>query len=64
MADQMSCHTETDGIPGALRKPASWLVDCTYPSEPFTDEEILYGPWAPITAWRNAEITRLKSMQN
>jgi thiosulfate dehydrogenase len=64
MADQMFCHTESDGIPGALRKPASWLVGCTYPSEPFTDEEILYGPWAPITAWRNAEITRLKSLQN
>jgi thiosulfate dehydrogenase len=64
MADQMFCHTEADGIPGALRKPASWLVGCTYPDEPFTDEEILYGPWAPITAWRNNEIARLKSLQN
>jgi cytochrome c len=62
MADQMFCHTETDGIPGPLRKPASWLVGCTYPGEPFTDQDILYGPWAPITAWRNAEINRLKGL--
>jgi len=62
MADQMFCHTETDGIPGPLRKPASWLVGCTYPGEPFTDQDILYGPWTPITAWRNAEINRLKGL--
>ena len=62
MANQMFCHTEPDGIPGALRKPASWLVGCDYPGEPFTDEDILYGPWAPITAWRNAEINRLKGL--
>jgi hypothetical protein len=37
-------------------------VGCDYPGEPFTDEDILYGPWAPITAWRNAEINRLKGL--
>lgn len=63
LADQMFCHTESDGIPGSLRKPASWLVGCRYPGEPFTDEQIRYGPWAPITAWRNAEIARLKAGQ-
>lgn len=63
MADQMFCHTESDGIPAALRKPASWLVGCGYPAEPFGDDDILYGPWAPITAWRNAEILRLKSAE-
>ena len=62
MANQMFCHTKSDGIPGALRKPASWLVGCDYPGEPFTDQDILYGPWAPITAWRNAEINRLKGL--
>ena len=62
MADEMFCHTETDGIPASLRKPASWLVGCVYPGEPFTDEDILYGPWRPITAWRNAEINRLKGL--
>lgn len=63
MADVMFCHTESDGIPGALRKPASWLVGCKYPSEPFSDMQIKYGPWKEITDWRNAEITRLKSLQ-
>lgn len=62
MADQMFCHTEADGIPGALRKPASWLVGCGYPGEPFSDEDILYGPWQPISDWRNAEILRLKAL--
>ena len=62
MADEMFCHIETDGIPASLRKPASWLVGCTYPGEPFTDEDILYGPWRFITEWRNAEINRLKSL--
>lgn len=61
MADQMFCHIDSDGIPAALRKPAAWLVGCTYPGEPFSDEEILYGPWQPISAWRNAEIARLKA---
>jgi hypothetical protein len=30
--------------------------------EPFSDDDILYGPWAPITAWRNVEINRLKGL--
>jgi hypothetical protein len=47
MADQMFCHVEPDGIPAALRKPASWLVGCDYPGEPFTDVDILYGPRGP-----------------
>lgn len=64
MADEMFCQIESDGIPAALRKPASWLVGCTYISEPFSDADILYGPWAPITEWRNAEIARLKALQN
>ncbi|MGF1642787.1 MAG: c-type cytochrome [Thiotrichales bacterium] len=63
MADQMFCHAETDGIPGTLRKPASWLVGCTYPNEPFSSSQIKYGPWQEITDWRNAEIARLKSEQ-
>ncbi len=63
MADQMFCQTESDGIPAALRKPASWLVGCQYPNEPFTAEQIKYGPWQAITAWRNSEIARLKSGQ-
>ncbi len=63
MADQMFCHTESDGIPASLRKPAAWLVGCTYPGEPFSDEQILYGPWRQITAWRNAEILRLKGIE-
>jgi thiosulfate dehydrogenase len=62
MADQMFCHIESDGIPAALRKPASWLVGCEYEDEQFTRAEILYGPWAPITKWRNDEIVRLKSL--
>lgn len=62
MADQMFCQTESDGIPASLRKPASWLVGCRYPGEPFSDDDILYGPWASITAWRNAEINRLKGL--
>ncbi len=62
MADQMFCQSEADGIPAALRKPAAWLVGCGYPGEPFSDEDILYGPWAPITAWRNGEISRLKGL--
>jgi cytochrome c len=62
MADQMFCHTETDGIPGALRKPAAWLVGCSYPGEPFGADQIKYGPWKPITDWRNAEINRLKAL--
>lgn len=64
MADQMFCHTETDGIPGSLRKPASWLVGCEYPGEPFSDEQIKYGPWQEITTWRNNEISRLKANMN
>jgi hypothetical protein len=56
----MFCHTEAAGIPAALRKPAAWLEGCSYPGEPFSDEDILYGPWAPITAWRNGESSRLK----
>ncbi|MEW5787545.1 MAG: c-type cytochrome [Pseudomonadota bacterium] len=63
MADEMFCHIEADGIPGALRKPAAWLVGCSYTGEPFSDAQILYGPWQPITDWRNAEITRLKALQ-
>jgi cytochrome c len=63
MADQMFCHVESDGIPASLRKPAAWLVGCTYPGEPFSDAEILYGPWDHISAWRNAEIARLRSEQ-
>jgi cytochrome c len=63
MADTMFCHTESDGIPGSLRKPASWLVGCRYPAEPFSDAQIKYGPWKAITDWRNAEITRLKGLQ-
>jgi thiosulfate dehydrogenase len=64
MADQMFCHIDEDGIPAALRKPAAWLVGCTYPGEPFTDADILYGPWRPITDWRNAEIARLRAEMN
>ncbi len=41
MADQMFCQTEGDGIPAALRKPAAWLEGCSYPGEPFSDEDIL-----------------------
>lgn len=63
VADIMFCHTESDGIPGSLRKPASWFVGCTYPGEPFTATQIKYGPWKEITDWRNAEITRLKSLR-
>ncbi len=63
LADQMFCHVDSDGIPASLRKPASWAVGCRYPGEPFSAEQILYGPWAPITEWRNAEIARLKAGQ-
>lgn len=59
----MFCHTDSDGIPASLRKPASWMVGCTYPGEPFSAIDYKYGPWKPITDWRNAEITRLKSLQ-
>lgn len=62
MADQMFCHTEPDGVPASLLKPASWLVGCRYPGEPFTDAEILYGPWRPIAQWRSAEVDRLRSL--
>ncbi len=63
MADQMFCHTESDGIPAPLRKPAAWDVGCTYLGEPFSVEQIKYGPWQEITDWRNAEIVRLKNGQ-
>lgn len=61
MADQMFCHTETDGIPAPLRKPASWAVGCEYEGEPFSLSQKKYGPWKEITDWRNAEIVRLKA---
>lgn len=59
LADQMFCHIEADNIPASLRKPAAANVGCTYPGEPFNSTQIMNGPWAPITAWRNAEIARL-----
>ena len=61
MADQMFCPTESDGIPGPLRKPASWAVGCEYEGEPFSLSQKKYGPWKDITDWRNAEIARLKA---
>jgi MYXO-CTERM domain-containing protein len=59
LADTMYCHTDADGIPASLRKPAAWNVGCIYPGEPFAQSQILHGPWSEITTWRNAEINRL-----
>ena len=71
LADGFYCFDDPDGIPASLRKPADWLVGCTYPGEReyFESQGVDYedqvrnGPWAPITAWRNAEIARLKAAQ-
>jgi hypothetical protein len=65
-AGRMYCFNAPDGIPAALRKAADWLVGCGYRDEndnpePFSDEQIRNGPWAPIVAWRRAEIARLQS---
>ncbi len=68
MADQMYCHDDPDGIPSALRKPADWLVGCEYPGERAFfeaqgidfDDMVLNGPWEALTAWRAAEVQRLK----
>jgi cytochrome c len=59
LADRMFTHTDADNIPASLRKPAAWNVGVPYPGEPFTRDQIMYGPWAPITEWRNAKIARL-----
>jgi cytochrome c len=61
LADQMFCHTEADGIPAPLRKPAAWPVGCNYAGEPFSATQLKYGPWQEILDWRNAEIVRLKA---
>jgi cytochrome c len=65
-AGRMYCFNAPDGIPAALRKAPDWLVGCGYRNEhnepePFSEEQIRNGPWAPIVAWRSAEIARLQS---
>jgi len=70
LADSFYCFDDPDGIPAALRKPADWLVGCEYPGERehFAAQGIDYedmvrnGPWSALSAWRNAEIARLKGL--
>jgi cytochrome c len=58
-AARMFCDNDASGIPNSLYKPAHWNVGCTHPAEPFTETQRLLGPWAPIAAWRNAQIAAL-----
>jgi thiosulfate dehydrogenase len=65
LADTFFCFDDLrDGIPAALKKPADWLVGCTYPGERehFEAQGIDYedmvrnGPWSALTAWRQDRI--------
>jgi cytochrome c len=68
LADDFYCFDDPDGIPASLRKPADWLVGCTYPGEREHFEGLGYdyedlvrnGPWAEITAWRQGQIAELQ----
>lgn len=66
-SDVMYCFDDPDGIPASLRKPADWLVGCTYPGEREHfeglnidyDDMVLNGPWIALRDWRAAEVARL-----
>ncbi len=68
LADDFYCFDDPDGIPAALRKPADWLVGCTYPGERehFEAQGIDYedmvrnGPWSSLIAWRSDKIAELR----
>jgi thiosulfate dehydrogenase len=67
LADDFYCFDDPDGIPAALRKPADWLVGCTYPGEREHfeaqgldyDDMVQNGPWSALTAWRSDRIAEL-----
>ncbi len=69
LADGFYCFDDPDGIPASLRKPADWLVGCTYPGEREHfealgidyEDMVRNGPWSDLTAWRNARIAELNT---
>jgi hypothetical protein len=69
LADTFFCFDDLrDGIPAALKKPADWLVGCTYPGEREHfeaqgidyEDMVLNGPWSALTAWRQDRIAELQ----
>ena len=52
-------HHDVTGLPLTVYKSAVWAVGCTHPDEPFTYNQQLSGPWAPIKAWRDAKKAEL-----
>lgn len=43
------------GMPNYYFKPAYWSIGTPIPDDPFTYEQRLLGPWAPIQAWQEEQ---------
>lgn len=60
-ASMFCANDPATNLPNSLFKPAQWWSGCNYPTEPFTHNQRVLGPWAPIEAWRLAKIACLKA---